>query len=94
LPVDRAMFDTLTAADDTIDQVAVISTNGVPASYELSDVDEYRTDEKKVPAGTFMIFDKTCGSYKKIQEDHRKGQQRELLGIVPVVTTAVNAMYA
>lgn len=92
--LDKSMFDPIMAADDTVDQVAIISTNGTPIPYDLTTVDEYRTDEAKVPAGTFMIFDKTCGSYQKIQEDKRKGQQRELLGIVPVITTAANAMYA
>ena len=88
------MFDPIFDADNTIDQVAVISCTSDPILYNLSAVDEYRTDEAKVTPGTFMIFDKTCASYKKIQEDSRKGQKRELLGIVPVVTTAANAMYS
>jgi len=60
----------------------------------LSSVDEYRTDEAKVPAGHFVIIDKTCATYKKIPEDTRKGIDRELIGIMPVVTTAANALYA
>jgi hypothetical protein len=62
--------------------------------YSLADVDEYRTDEKKVAKNTFMIFDKTCGTYEKIPEDSRKGKDREFVGIIPVVTTAANALYA
>ena len=92
--IDKDMYSSITSADPSIDQVAVISTSTFPQLYDLDDVDEYRTDEKKVSSGKFIIFDKTCAPYKKIQEDSRKGQQRELLGIVPVVTTAANAMYA
>ena len=94
ITTDESMFDSIISADNTVDQVAVISCTADPILYDLSAVDEYRTDEAKVSPGTFMIFDKTCSSYKKIQEDSRKGQKRELLGIVPVVTTAANAMYA
>lgn len=94
ITTDEKMFDPIVDADNTVDQVAVISCTSDPILYDLSAVDEYRTDEAKVTPGTFMIFDKTCASYKKIQEDSRKGQKRELLGIVPVVTTAANAMYS
>ena len=91
---NQKAYDDIVSADSTIDKVSYITAGTAPAMYDLSDVDEYRTDEKKVAANTFMIFDKTCGSYKKIPEDTRKGQDRELIGIVPVVTTAANALYA
>jgi len=61
---------------------------------DLDKVNAYLTDEEKVGSGTFMIVDKTAGTYGKIQEDDRKGKQRELLGIMPVVTTALNGLYA
>lgn len=91
---NQKAYDDIVSADSTIDKVSYITAGTAPAMYDLSAVDEYRTDEKKVAANTFMIFDKTCGSYKKIPEDTRKGQDRELIGIVPVVTTAANALYA
>lgn len=91
---NQKAYDDIVSADSTIDKVSYITAGTAPAMYDLSDVDEYRTDEKKVAANTFMIFDKTCGSYKKIPEDTRKGQDRELIGIVPIVTTAANALYA
>lgn len=91
---DYSMFDAIVSADSTVDKASLITPTDQPYLFDLSTVDEYRTDEAKVEDGTFVIIDKTCATYKKIQEDHRKGQERELLGIVPVVTTAANAMYA
>jgi hypothetical protein len=42
-----------------------------------------------------MIVDKTFGTYKKVMEKPGcKGKQQEVLGIVPVVTTAANALLA
>lgn len=84
----------ITEADPTIDKVCQIEGSNQPTLFDLSSVDEYRTDEAKVPAGHFVIIDKTCATYKKIPEDTRKGIDRELIGIMPVVTTAANALYA
>lgn len=87
-------FEEIADADRTIDKVCVISGSDSPALYDLSAIDEYKTDEAKVAANTFVIVDKTCATYKKIPEDSRKGINRELIGILPVVTTAANALYA
>ncbi len=90
----ESAFNDLSNTDSTIDQAALIVPGSYPTMYDLSAVDEYRTGESKVAKNTFMIFDKTCGTYKKIPEDKRKGQDREIVGIVPVITTAANALYA
>lgn len=91
---DYNYYSDISAVDNTIDQVAQITGSAYPTMYELSAIDDYRTGEAKVPANTFLIADKTCATYKKIPEDMRKGKNRELLGIVPVITTAANALYA
>ncbi len=91
---DYNYYTDISAVDSTVDQIARITGAAYPTMYELSSVDDYRTDEAKVPANTFLIVDKTCATYKKIPEDRRKGKNRELIGIVPVVTTAANALYA
>ena len=77
-----------------INEYCVITGTKEPILYELTAIDEYRTDEAKVPANTFLIVDTTGATYSKITEDTRKGVARELIGIVPIVTTAANAMYA
>ena len=84
----------ITEADPDINEYCVITGTKEPILYELTAIDEYRTDEAKVPANTFLIVDTTGSTYSKITEDTRKGVARELIGIVPIVTTAANAMYA
>lgn len=66
-----------------------------PYTIDLSSVDAYRTDELKPARGRFIIVDKTCQQYKKIVNGgHKTGSDREVIGILPVVTTAANALYA
>ena len=84
----------LSAVDKSIQKCALIDSASSPLMVDLDKVNAYLTDEEKVGSGTFMIVDKTAGTYGKIQEDDRKGKQRELLGIMPVVTTALNGLYA
>lgn len=90
----KAYFHEIYEADKTIKDAYVIDSAELPYMVELDKVDAWRADEEKVQANHFVIVDKTCSPYKKIMEDQRKGQQRELLGIVPVITTAANALYA
>ena len=85
---------TISAADSDIAQYCEITSKKQPIMYDLSTVNEYRTNETNVPADTFLIVDTTGATYSKITEDARKGKQRELIGIVPLVTTAANALYA
>lgn len=80
--------------DTEIKDAAIIAPKGVPTLYTLSQIDEYRTDEAKVHANNILIVDTTGATYKRVQEDDRKGEARECIGIVPVITTAANAMQA
>ena len=80
--------------DPEINDAFVIYGGRNPVLYDLSAIDEYRTDEAKVPADTFLIVDTTNATYGRVKEDTRLGQKREVIGIVPVVTTAANALYA
>ena len=65
-----------------------------PTMIDISSVDEYRTLERSVGSNTFLIVDTTRAQYDKIPEDERKQNKTELVGIIPVVTTAANAMFA
>lgn len=80
--------------DSQIKDAVKIIGGRTPVLYDLSSVDEFRTDEAKVPADTFLIVDTTNATYSRVKEDSRLGQKREVIGIVPVVTTAANALYA
>lgn len=84
----------LIEVDSELNEIALIKGGRIPALYDLSAIDEFRTDEAKVPANTFLIVDTTGATYNRVVEDFRKGYQREVIGIMPVVTTAANALYA
>lgn len=92
--VGRA-FNAVYREDDSVDVVAKIVPAKAATVYDLSAIDEYRTDEARVPANTFLIADVAFNCYNRIPEDAaRKEDDRELIGIMPVVTTAANAMLA
>lgn len=82
------------ALDGQLNDIAKIQGGNDPVLYDLSAIDEFRADEAKVPANTFLIVDTTGATYGRVSEDERKGHSREVIGIVPVVTTAANALYA
>ncbi len=88
------MFHEVHTADTEISDAFVIEGGKDPVVYDLADIDAFRADEAKVPAGSFLIVDTTLGTYGKVTEDDRRGNKREVIGIVPVVTTAANALYA
>lgn len=82
-------------ADQTVDRYWKVESKGTPALYDMSVIDEYRTDESRVGTNEILIVDKTRKAYAKVPEDKtHKNDGRELIGIVPVVTTAANALYA
>ena len=83
------------SADSTIQKCLKITANGNPYAIDLSSVDGYRTGEMSVDTNSIVIVDKTRSPYGTIPEDaNHKGEARELIGILPIVTTAANALYA
>lgn len=90
----KYQFQDIISADPSIRQYIKIDGADLPYVIEASQVDAYRTGETTVPPNSFVVVDKTCSQYRQIPEDDRKGKQREMLGIVPVITTAANAMFA
>lgn len=94
LTSDSGNYYAIHELDKEINNAAIITGGKTPALYDLSAIDEYRTEEARVPNNTFLIVDTTGGTYNRVPEDSRKGEDREVIGIVPVVTTAANALYA
>jgi hypothetical protein len=86
-------YTELTTADSELINSYVITGGNSPQVYDLSTINKYRDDELKVGANEFIIVDTTGGTYNKVVEDTRRGMQREVIGIIPVVTTAANALY-
>lgn len=87
-------FHEVCEADDSIHDVAAIEPTEQPVLYDLSAIDEFRTGEAAVGHNTFVIADIAFNTYGKIPEDRRKNEKREMVGIMPVITTAANALYA
>lgn len=87
-------FNEIYNADDTIKDVAAIEPTEKPVVYDLSAIDEFRTGEATVGNNTFVIADIAFNTYGRIPEDERKNEKREMVGIMPVITTAANALYA
>ena len=62
--------------------------------YKLDTVEQYRTGERKPALNRFIILDKTQAEYEEVPVDqYHKGNNQQIIGIVPVVTTAANALY-
>jgi hypothetical protein len=87
-------FHEIYEADDTIKDVAAIEPTEKPIIYDLSAIDEFRTGEATVGNNTIVIADIAFNTYGRIPEDDRKNEKREMVGIMPVITTAANDLYA
>jgi hypothetical protein len=93
--MDALAFSEIRQADETIKTKWEVSSKGTPGLYDLATVDEYRTDESRVGTNEILIVDKTRKPYGKIPEDKsHKNDKREVIGVIPIVTTAANALYA
>ena len=93
------VYSDILNTDNTINEIAYIKPHNLPEMISIDEVDEYRTGENKVTAmgdlGSFVIVDTSFGTLRKvIEKSDRKNKKREVLGIVPVITTAANALLA
>lgn len=93
-PLSETEWAAVAKSDPEIQQYCKITAQPKPFAIDLATVEEYRTDEATVAANSFLIVDTTGSTLGKVQEDWRKGDKRELIGITPVVTTAANALLA
>lgn len=88
-------FSEIKKADGTIKQYLQIdSKKHEVALKDLEEIDGYATGETPVTPNTFVIVDKTRGTLGTSFAKNPDGTQKELVGIIPVVTTAANALYA
>lgn len=93
-PFGDYSFNELIEGDKELLSAFKITGGLTPTLYDLSTINLYRDDEEKVGQNTFVIVDTTGATYGKVVEDYRTGIKREVIGIVPIVTTAANALYA
>ena len=88
-------YSDIIVADETIQKYLKITGTSDPILYDLTEVDEYRTQESTVGTNEILIVDKKRTPYDSIPESQTcKNEKREMIGIVPVITTAANALYA
>ena len=64
-------------------------------TFSTEKMEEYRSSTTKAEPGSFVIVDKNQELFEKIPVDatHMSDDSRYLIGLLPVVTTAANAMY-
>lgn len=80
--------------DDSITSYSAITTSGIPTLLSSGEYDEFLTGEKTVTSGTIKIVDITRGVYGKTSIKGVDDQfHKECIGVVPVITTAANAMF-
>ena len=86
-------FGEIFTEDKTIVKGAKIQFNGT-RQYSLDTIEEYRTGERKPALNRFIIVDKTQAQYGEVPVDqYHKGNNQQIIGIVPIITTAANALY-
>lgn len=103
--LDVLKWSEIKDADSTVDKMWTIEASGTPSEMTMDKVDEYRTDESRVGINEIVVVDKTRKGYVKIPEDknHKDAQKEsgdtkytecEMIGIIPIITTAANALQA
>lgn len=96
LALSNDLTSKIVAADPTLSNSYSMSISAVSEMPLLAEnVEKYRSQELMPDDGTFIIIDKNQEIYEKIPADahHMEVSSRYFLGLLPVVTTAPNAMY-
>ena len=84
------VYSEIRDVDDTIQQYFKIKASPYVFTYALSSIDEYKTDEDVVAPNTIMIADMTRSRYVRAADIN----ETECIGIIPIITTAANALIA
>ena len=82
-------------ADESLTSLIEIKSNPPTKAYsgmlDMSNLDKFRIDELKVPKNQIYIVDLTRQKYQK--DDTETENKKEYIGLLPVITTASNALY-
>jgi hypothetical protein len=82
-------------ADESLTSFIEIRSNPQTKKFsgmlDMTDLDRFRTDEAKVPQNQIYIVDLTRQKYQK--DDTVSEDKKEYIGLLPIVTTASNALY-
>ena len=86
-------FSEITNADSTIKKYLTIKSDTEVELIDLETVDGYATGETPVGQNKIVIVDKVRGSLGSSITKTSDGITKEIVGIIPVITTAANALY-
>ena len=87
-------FSEIKKADPSIKTYLTIDSKSEVELKDIEEIDGYATGETPVRPNRIVIVDKTRGTLGTAFAKAEDGMQKELVGIIPVITTAANAMYA
>jgi len=87
-------FSEIKNADNTVDEYLTIDSKADVTLEDLETIDGYATGETPVRTNKIVIVDKTRGTLGQAYAKAPSGEQKEVVGIIPVVTTAANALYS
>lgn len=94
---DLAPYAVIANADKTLSAKYIIdiSSDAAQPCIGIDTLDNYRQGKLIPGANKFIIVDKTQNIYKQIPADsmHSTEQSRYMIGTLPIVTTAANALY-
>lgn len=93
--ISSSVYAALISVDTTIDKYSAIdSTSNTVISIALSTIEEYETGEESPGPGEIIIIDALRSKYDAASfKDLTLNTAKEYLGIIPVITTAANAMF-
>lgn len=90
---DKNAYNMMKDADSSIEKYLPITSDKNVSTLSFKTIDLYATGEAKPEQNSFVIVDKLRGAYDTASTKDSTGVLKECVGIVPVVTTAANALY-
>ena len=91
--VSTLAYSEIKRVDNTVDKYLTIDSKSEVKLIDINTVDGYATGETPVRPNTFTIIDKTRSTLGTAFAKAENGMQKEIVGIIPIVTTAANGLY-
>lgn len=92
--VSSLAYSEIKRVDNTVSEYLTIDSRSDVRTFDLETIDGYATGETPVRPNTFTIVDKTRATLGTAFAKSQNGNQKQIVGIIPVVTTAANGLYA
>lgn len=93
--VEALAYSEIKRVDPTVDKYLKIDSEASNVQlFDLETIDGFATGEVPVSPNKIVIVDKTRGTLGRAYAKSENGVQKQIVGIIPVITTAANALYA